>query len=350
MDFKFYFTEQLKRHPSMQPQDVVKLCYQAAFGAEHLLSDISEAKRYFDAEYNSTKARAGEVFECLSDNVARVDLGVWKNIGMPGEWLFNMFAASAGVKKDAFLDFKKYLLCAEEAFDGKVCFGIDEWRGFLAEYRARGGGAVHHSDLYREKEKPAYRIVNGRFLRIFTLLERLNVTRKESGACVIAIDGRAASGKTTLSEILRAVLGASVVRMDDFFLPLSLRTVDRLSEAGGNIHYERFCEEVIPFVGKKEGFSYGVFDCGNMSICGECSVGASEWRIVEGSYSLHPKFGNYADYTVFCTVSPEEQMRRIIARDGERMAERFEKEWIPMEERYFETFDICGRADVEIKL
>ncbi len=350
MDFKYYFLEQLKKHPSMQPQDVVKLCYQAAFGAEHLLSDISAAKRYFDAEFDATEPREGQLFECLSDDICRVDLGVWKNIGMPSEWLFNMFAASAGVKKDASSDFEKYLICAEKAFDGKVCFSIDEWRGFLAEYRTHGGGAVHHSDLYREKEKPAYRIVNSRFLRIFRLLEKLNYTSKASGVRVIAIDGRAASGKTTLSEILRAVLGASVVRMDDFFLPPSLRAVDRLSEAGGNIHYERFCEEVIPFVGKKEGFSYGVFDCGSMSICGVCSVDASEWRIVEGSYSHHPKFGDYADYKVFCTVPPEEQMRRIISRNGERMAERFKKEWIPMEEKYFEAFDVCRRADEEIKL
>ena len=38
MSFEFYFEEQLKKHPSMQFSDAVKLCYQAAMGAEHLLT------------------------------------------------------------------------------------------------------------------------------------------------------------------------------------------------------------------------------------------------------------------------------------------------------------------------
>ena len=37
MDFTTCLREQLRRHPSMQPQDVIKLCYQAARGAEHLI-------------------------------------------------------------------------------------------------------------------------------------------------------------------------------------------------------------------------------------------------------------------------------------------------------------------------
>jgi thymidylate kinase len=62
-------------------------------------------------------------------------------------------------------------------------------------------------------------------------------------------------------------------------------------------------------------------------------------RIVEGSYSHHPRFGEYADLTVFCDVEAEEQMRRIRRRNPD-LAERFEKEWIPMEEAYIHTYDI----------
>ena len=83
MSFKHYLTEQIKKHPSMMPQDVIKLCYQAAFGAEHLLADISAARRYFDSELASVDARDGELFEMISEKVCRVDLGVWKKKNLP---------------------------------------------------------------------------------------------------------------------------------------------------------------------------------------------------------------------------------------------------------------------------
>ena len=76
-----------------------------------------------------------------------------------------------------------------------------------------------------------------------------------AGKRVIAIDGRSGAGKTTLSQILSERLGASVVHMDDFFLPLSLRSDKRLSEAGGNVHYERFIEEVLPHINDGKSFA-----------------------------------------------------------------------------------------------
>ena len=63
------------------------------------------------------------------------------------------------------------------------------------------------------------------------------------GRKIIAIDGRSAAGKTTLAEELLAVTGGDILHMDDFFLPPELRTAQRYSEPGGNIHRERFQEE-----------------------------------------------------------------------------------------------------------
>ena len=47
MDFDFYLKKQIELHPSMQMQDLVKMCYQAVFGMEHMLSDIEKAREYF---------------------------------------------------------------------------------------------------------------------------------------------------------------------------------------------------------------------------------------------------------------------------------------------------------------
>lgn len=167
----------------MMPQDVIKLCYQAAFGAEHLLADISAARRYFDSELASVDARDGELFEMISDKVCRVDLGVWKKKNLPPERLFEAFVASARVEisdKECFfenisiadeivkanlLDFSQRSaqnFVGDPSHDtrgGALDFTLDEWRDFLAEYKEKGMGAVHHSPRYRENEKPAYRIV-----------------------------------------------------------------------------------------------------------------------------------------------------------------------------------------------
>jgi len=45
-------------------------------------------------------------------------------------------------------------------------------------------------------------------------------------------------------------------------------------------------------------------------------------------------------------VDVKEQLRRITTRNGEAMAELFRKKWIPMENRYFEAFQIKEQADI----
>lgn len=329
------------------PQDIAKMCYQAAMGAEHLLSDISAAKRYFDAEFESVSPKDCELFECLSDDICRINLGAWKSLEMPKDWLFNMFIGTASVARGGKDTLEAYLSEAEDVLSGaRVGFSIEEWREFLEQYRAAGLPSVHHSQCYRKNEKPAYRIVDRAFLACLPVLNEAKKIKDRVGGKVIAIDGRAASGKTTLADKLSQVLNADPIRMDDFFLPPPLRTPKRLEEAGGNIHYERFCDEVLPNLKGKDRFSYGVFDCGIMDISWKREIGESEWRIVEGSYSHHPKFGDYADLRVFCSVSRDEQMRRIIIRNGEKMASRFKNEWIPMEEKYFDAFKIRESAHV----
>ena len=95
MNFERYLMEQVEMHPSVQPQDIVKMCYQAAYGAEHLLSDLQGARRYLGEEYAATEARDTALYENISDTVCRVNLSAWRFRGLPLQWLFRMFAASA---------------------------------------------------------------------------------------------------------------------------------------------------------------------------------------------------------------------------------------------------------------
>ena len=57
---------------------------------------------------------------------------------------------------------------------------------------------------------------------------------------LIGIDGRCASGKSTLAEILSHRLSCPVIHMDHFFLPHAMKTPERLAKPGGNADRERF--------------------------------------------------------------------------------------------------------------
>ena len=342
MSFAEYLAHQLELHPAARVEDVVKLCYQAAFGAEHLLSDLDAARKYFDAEYQRTPASDEPLCETISEGVCRVNLGAWKASGMPEDWLFGMFAASAKPVSGGEALFRELLAQATAVIEGGVAANVHPttWEHFVEQYLAGGIRAIHHSEDYRRAEKPAYRVVSRDYGQLLPVLAKIADVKTEGSVGVIAIDGRAASGKSTLAARLGEIIGAGVVHMDDFFLPPTLRSKERLDSPGGNVHYERFREEVLPRLREREGFRYGRFDCGVMAMNGHRPVAASEWRIVEGSYSHHPAFGDYADLKIFCHVDPEEQLRRIVARNGEAMAQMFSNRWIPMEERYIKHFGI----------
>lgn len=330
--------EQARLHPSMMPQDVVKLCYQAAFGAEHMLCDTERARKYFSEEYACVVPKKEPLYEMLSESVCRINMREWKRSDMPSEWLFNMFLLSA--KNFRRGDIEEYFSAAGSA---ELPFSSDEWERFLEKYRLGGIRAVHHSDRYRENEAPSYRIVGAEYVGILDILKKISELKNK---CVVAIDGRAAAGKTTLAEKLGSVMNAPVIHMDDFFLPPELRTQERFSEAGGNIHYERFAKEVLPHLASKDGFEYRIFDCGLMNYGGAKKIPESDIYIVEGAYSFHPRFGNYADLKIFCDVDADVQMNRITKRNGEEMAEKFKSIWIPLEEKYFDRYAVGEKADV----
>ena len=331
--------EQIARYPESEIRDMVKLAYQAAYGPAHNIADRELARKYFMKEFSAADTSKNvPLFEVISPDFCRINLGAWKKAGLPGDWLFNMFCASAETLPDSGVVFDSYIRDLEKLLGSKK----PELDAFMKQYR---GNAVHHSAQYRKKYAPSYRLVNIRFI---TTLPILSAAAKipEKEVSVIAIDGKAASGKTTIARQLAAILQAGVIHMDDFFLPLDLRTPERLIEPGGNVHYERFKSEVLPEIKRPEPFVYRRFDCSKMQLGKNRDVSASRWRIVEGAYSLHPQFGDYADLKVFFDISPEEQIERIRKRNGERAAEIFAKRWIPMEEKYIKFFDIKAKADI----
>jgi len=338
-------------HPSLQPQDAIKLCYQAAFGAEHLLINEEKARNYFDAEWESVSSADIPLWEMISEGYGRINLAAWKHMYLPREWLFRMFVLTASEEaKNGMQALQTWLETVDRmASENQLPFTYEAWIRAKENYLKNGGGTVHHSEIYRQNEHPSYRVIDRRYIALIPLLQKLAKIAPQKGqTAVIAIDGQAASGKTTLAKQLSDILGAGVIHMDDFFLPPDLRTPDRLAQAGGNVHYERFAEQVIPHLRNNEAFTYPTFNCSKMCLDGKQTVIASPWRIAEGSYSHHPQLGHYMDLRIFCHVSSHEQLRRIRERNGKQMAAVFAERWIPMEELYFRTYAVREHADIQI--
>ncbi len=343
------FMAQALLHENLQMQDCIKMSFQASFGAEHLLSDTEAAARYLHQEFEQTPVLDEALYEQIGQDVYRVNIGAWKKMNLPEVWLLRLFVMSAqnhaanidrAAGEAAFL--ARLDIVSKLAKEEKLPFCAEDWETFKAEYLAGGIRAVHHSDIYRETNRPAYRVVSGPMCRMLPIFERIQTDEP----FVIAIDGRCASGKTTLAENLCHVLDVDAVHMDDFFLPPALRTQDRLAEAGGNVHYERFEREVLPHLKQSAPFCYQRFDCSRMELGEMVQIGANSIRVVEGSYSHHEIFGNYADLRVACDIAPEVQIKRIVARDGEAYSQVFRDKWIPMEEQYFSAMQVYRKADL----
>ena len=169
-----------------------------------------------------------------------------------------------------------------------------------------------------------------------TLLQRQSVR--------LAIEGGSASGKTTLAAWLQQTYDAAVFHMDDFFLRPEQRTVERLTEAGGNVDRERFAEEVLQPLCEGRPVTYRRFDCTTQSLSEPMTVEPRALTIVEGAYAMHPALADAYDLSLFLDVDPALQRQRIQKRNTEVETHRFFERWIPLENRYFDACNVRARC------
>ena len=108
------------------------------------------------------------------------------------------------------------------------------------------------------------------------------------GRVLAALDGPCASGKTTLAGQAARQLGCPLVHMDDFFLPPARKTP-------------------APLV------------------------------LVEGVYALHPALRDFYRLRIFLEAPWPVRRARLLDRGGPELLARFQGEWVPLEDRYFQA-------------
>ena len=186
-------------------------------------------------------------------------------------------------------------------------------------------------------------------ITVKNLAEKIKTASQKADIFIVAIDGRCASGKTTLAKKLSQMLDCEVVHTDDFYLQPHQRTSERYNEPGGNLDRERLLSEVIITLKQSGRAVYRPFVCSSMSFGEKICLSGKAVYIIEGSYSCHPELRNYYDLTVFVTTDRETQLERIRNRNGEERLPDFKEKWIPFEEKYFATFEVEDKADEVVK-
>lgn len=346
-DIRRALLTEAQRYPAWQIRDLFKYLYQSTHGCEHMVPSEEEAAIRILAEHKEAPPLDAPLVAPLGGAFCRVSLA-YLDRGLSARTLAALFARSAKEETEGRAALERCLRIAMTlAEEGLLGFTPSALSAACERWRAEGYPAVRHSDAYRASYHPSYRVIARRYVPFLPLLARLDAALA-TGRVILAIEGGSAGGKSTLAALLGELYGAAVFHMDDFFLRPEQRTAARYAEVGGNIDRERFLSEVIAPLTRGEEVIYRRFDCGSLTLAPPTAVAPGALTVVEGAYSLHPSFGEYYDLAVFLDVAPDVQRARIERRNGPAMAERFHREWIPMEHRYFEGMRIPERCALRI--
>lgn len=337
------------RYPKLKIQDIFKYLYQSTFGCEHLASSLQDVTNNILKEYNGLYYNGEPDIEELDGDFSRVPISYIKN-GLSVNTMGNLFLSSAKKQVEGLSVLTEKLVIVKQLISEKLLpFSENEFNKAVSDWKSCGFSPIHHSEAFKQAYHPSYRVISNEFipyLPLFSALDRLLC----NGPVKLAVEGGSASGKTTLSNMLLHIYDCTVFHMDDFFLRPEQRCEERFAQIGGNIDRERFLQEVLEPLSKGETVNYRKFDCSTMSISNAIQVIPKKLTVIEGVYSMHPKFEEYYDFSVYLNISSQLQNQRINKRNSPEFAKRFFEEWIPLENVYFDKTKIIQRCSMKIDI
>ncbi len=162
------------QYPYMDPQDAVKLLYQAEFGPGHQVGDEKKSLALLKAEMEGLAAAKGErMYESIGNGLCRWNLRPCAEKGIPAEDINRLFVETArSVKGDKRRFLQSLHLLEQMAEEDETPFDPVELDVYLIRYREKKCSAVHHSEAYRAAYQPAYRVVNQKKLKDYLARRR----------------------------------------------------------------------------------------------------------------------------------------------------------------------------------
>lgn len=345
-EFLRFVRQHAARYPQMQPQDYGKLAYQSEYGPEHLITDEAAAAQAIREEWAAVAAQPQERPETASAAPQPEPIG-------GGLCRFALTGAPAPDAPECLA----FLLCRSarehtgtpEGLARRLAaletLHIPHLAGWLTSYRTQGMPAVHHSPLYRAAYQPHYRVLRAEYATYFPAILAVYRLARAGARAVVAIDGRCGSGKSTLGGLLARLFGCTLLHTDDYYLPLDQRAPGWEQTPGGNMDFARLRAQALKPALAGQPIAYRAYSCQQGQLLPAVPLPPKALTILEGSYSMHPALQTPYAVRIFLDCAPEEQARRLRAREGEYFA-MFQQRWIPLEEGYFAQYRVRQRCDL----
>jgi hypothetical protein len=161
---KSIIEDHIARHRGFRVQDLYKMLHQAAFGIEHLLTDLDQAREGLISEWETLdKVQKGESLLEVIDpegTMIRINLRVLRKVQNRPLKLFEVMVESARTYRSDKQKLVRYWESVMSWSDqGEVPFGREEVEDLWIDMGCQGFPAVHHSETYTAANRPAYRIV-----------------------------------------------------------------------------------------------------------------------------------------------------------------------------------------------
>ena len=338
----------LKEHyvnfPAMEVQDAVKFLYQHYMGPGHLVVDKEAAAARLQTEWDAvTPDKTTPLSYPLGNGLCRLNLSACKALGLSISTVLKIFLLSCQHiipepdKLEQSLELVHTLPFPKEQADA-----------YLSQYRAAGCPMVSHSPQFRQLYSPAYRVVSEYYVNITPVLRAIDRAMCDFPSLRVAIDGPCASGKSTLAAALSELYGCPVIHMDDFFLRPEQRSPERLALPGENVDHERFSRQVLTPLLDGHPVQYRPWRCHEGAFGPEVTIDPVPLTVVEGCYSLRPDLRDAFQLRIWVEASEDTRRQRLLDRGGEACLASFEQRWIPLENHYFDHFQVKQSCQVHL--
>lgn len=171
------------------------------------------------------------------------------------------------------------------------------------------------------------------------LIDALFDLCKSSTRPIIAIDGPAGAGKTTLAEHIAAAMALKykcvTIHMDDLYNGWDLAFDHHITDA---------LTAACAAHQRKERYSLSFFDWSKGEYKAASEIPEAELLILEGVGSSQSAIRSFLTATIWIDIDPNQGLARVLSRDGNGITDQMQS-WLKIQEQHFRENESEKAAD-----